>query len=113
MSETKVPVIIDADAFDPSPRNVFRYNGEEHRAFDLLQLPNAVREKVVRLGDHIAACRSVTEQIELAADALRAFVPSASIDELRNWPLEKLLHCLGGLARAGMDDSEERPTTDQ
>lgn len=109
--QTHQPVVIDADAFDPVPRNTFAYRGENYGAFDLMQLRGSQRERIKRLDKHLDGCRSLDEQIALLAEVVCDFVPKAPIDSLKDEPLEMLMdnvfRLAGAIGRAG----EARPTT--
>ena len=110
MADDPKPVIIDADTFDPVPRNVFRYEGEDYPALDILQLSNAARERVKRIDKHLAACRTVEQQIDLLTSILRDFVPAAPVDQLKNEPVEKISRSIFALATAGVVP-DARPMT--
>jgi len=110
MANERKPVVIDADSFDPVPRNVFRYGNEDYPAFDLMQISNSARERVKRLDKHIEACKTIDQQSELLTAILRDFVPTAPVDRLKDEPIEKLSRSIFALATAGMKRDDADPT---
>lgn len=107
------PVVVDAATFSPAPRNVFRYNGSDYKAFSLTQLKKSFRNHIAELERHLTACETFDQQIELLLDDLCTLVPGIPREELAEEPLELLLDAVLRVAYAHAQGGEVPPTPDQ
>lgn len=108
--ETKSqPVVIDAATFSPAPGNVFEYQGKKFKAFNILQVRRATRNRFAELNAHLKGCNSIDEQADMLAEMLHEFVPGLPAS-IRDESWELLLQAVLRLGNSIGSDGDARPT---